>query len=57
MLVQDFLDDFLPSTEAPASRPKGNFAFCKPSVSRNEVEFVSPFTINVHTMKLTTVLD
>jgi hypothetical protein len=56
MPVQDFLDEFLPSTEAPASRPKGNFPFCKPSVSRNEIEFVSPFTINVHTMKLTAAL-
>ena len=58
MPVQDFLDDFLPSPEAPASRPRGDLTFSKPSVSQNEVEFASPFTlINVHTIKLTTVLD
>ena len=58
MPVQDFLEHFLPSSEAPASRPKGEFAFSEPSVSRNESEFASPFTlINVHIMMLTTVLD
>ncbi|KAI0247322.1 hypothetical protein BJV78DRAFT_1246563, partial [Lactifluus subvellereus] len=40
MPVQDFLEDFLPSPEAPASRPKGDFAFSKPSVSQNEVELI-----------------
>ena len=53
MPVQDFLDDFLPSTEVPDSRPEGDFTFSQPSVLLNEVEFVSLFTlIHVHIMTL-----
>ena len=58
MPVQDFLEHFLPSPEVPTFHPKDEFVFFKPSVSRNEFEFASPFTlINVHIMMLTTVLD
>jgi hypothetical protein len=53
MPVQDFLDDFLPSTEVPDSRREGDFTFSQPSVLLNEVEFVSLFTfIHVHIMTL-----
>jgi hypothetical protein len=43
MPVNEFFEEFVP--EAPTPRPKHDFSFSKSTVSQNEVEFVSPFTL------------
>ena len=50
MPVKDFLEEFVPDALTP--RPQGEFSFHKPRVSQNENEFVSPPSVDAHTLSI-----